>query len=327
MLAWSHACAQDRKFSPLPNFLPLGTEACFGRIYDAEHLRRHPKQRITSFHILRDFAPDQDLETETSSREDMLNRDGTDGFIDLTTYVRLRDRDAVYSNYFRCHRGEGGVVQCGIECDGGSFALRPSRGALVVENQGFVVIGGCGASDEQQDNAVYVQRGVDDKTFRLNKRPLLECAALQHAQRPIWAKLGRRLRERFAAHGALCLTRAYDAAHLAAHPQQTVKRIAVLKIAVTSDHSPPQYNLLFRAELKDGQRMEAKTNCWPDGYAYACTHDMEVDAHPSFYLTRAADGVMLRDRKGNLGALFKSKLGSDDKMFRLAASPASACEF
>ena len=36
---------------------------------------------------------------------------------------------------------------------------------------------------------------------------------------------------------------------------------------------------------------------------------------------------MLRDRKGNLSALLKSKLGSDDRMFRLTAAPESACKF
>ena len=47
----------------------------------------------------------------------------------------------------------------------------------------------------------------------------------------------------------------------------------------------------------------------------------------SFYLTRTADGAMLRDRKGNLSTLLKGKLGSDDRMFRLTAAPESACKF
>ena len=51
------------------------------------------------------------------------------------------------------------------------------------------------------------------------------------------------------------------------------------------------------------------------------------DTQRSFYLTRAGDGVMLRDRKGSLGALFKTRLGNDDRMFRLNVAPARACEF
>ena len=52
-----------------------------------------------------------------------------------------------------------------------------------------------------------------------------------------------------------------------------------------------------------------------------------TDTTKSFYLTRTADGAMLRDRKGNLAALLKGKLGSDDRMFRLNAAPESACNF
>ena len=58
------------------------------------------------------------------------------------------------------------------------------------------------------------------------------------------------------------------------------------------------------------------------GYTYACTHDAELDTQRSFYLTRAGGDVMLRDRRGSLGALFKSRLGTDDRMFKLSPQPA-----
>jgi hypothetical protein len=257
----------------------------------------------------------------------LISNDGSDGNIGLTAYLRLRDRAGVYSNYFGCRRGDAGLVGCGIDCDGGSFRLRTSGGSLLVENEGFVVVGGCGGSDEEQENPVHVQPGADDKIFRLDKQPLTQCTALRDAQRPAWAKLGPPLRERLALGGALCLSRVYDAAHLAAHPRQNVKRIAVLKVAAASGHTPPQYNLIFRAELKNGRKLEGKTNCWPENYAYTCTHDAAADTQRSFYLTRAGDSVMLRDRQGSLGALFKSALGDDDRMFRLAPAPAATCEF
>ncbi len=85
---------------------------------------------------------------------------------------------------------------------------------------------------------------------------------------------------------------------------------------------------MFRAVLKDGSRLEGKTNCWPENYTYACTHTVELDTVQSFYLTRAGDdAMMLRDRKGNLASLFKGRLGNDDRMFLLTAAPRSACEF
>ena len=313
--------------SPLPDHLPVGVEACFGRTYDAAHLRTHPRQQVTSFHILRDFSPDQNSEEELQSREDMVKNDGSDGNIPLTAYLRLRDRKGVYSNYFGCRRSESGGVLCGIDCDGGTFQMRPSGGSLLIENQGFVVVGGCGASDEEQAEPVFVKPGADDKTFRLDKQPVEQCTALRDAQKPAWAKLGAPLRQRLAPESTLCLARSYDAAHLAAHPQQTVKRIAVLRTAGDTGHQPPQYNLVFRAELNNGRKLEAKTNCWPEGYTYTCTHDAELDTQRSFYLTRAGADVTLRDRRGSLAALFKDKLGTDDRMFRLQAAPEGACRF
>ena len=321
------ALAQERS-SPLPSHLPLGVEACFGRTYDAAHLSAHPKQRVTSFHILRDFDPDRHKEHEPRSRAEMIEIDGDNGDVTLNAYLRLRDRKGVYTNYFNCRRTEKGAVQCGIDCDGGIFLMRPSGGSLLVENQGFVVVGGCGASDEDNENPVVVRPGADDKTFRLDKQPLDQCTALREAMLPAWTKLGTPLRERFANAGALCLAREYDAAHLAAHPQQTVKRIAVFKTAAKGKpHEPPQYNLVFRAELKNGRKFEGTTNCWPEDYSYACTNNIDYDTAKSFYLTRTADGAMLRDRKGSLSTLLKGKLGNDDRMFRLSAAPESACNF
>jgi hypothetical protein len=326
-LAAVPAAAQDNKSSPLPGHLPLRAEACFGRVYDAAHLRAHPKQRVTSFHLLRDFTPDNNAESEPQSREELLDADGSDGTIGVTAYLRLRDRKGVYSNHFSCRRNDKGGVFCGIDCDGGSFIARTSGNSLLIENQGFVVVGGCGASDEDNENPVSIRPGADDKTFRLDKQPLDQCTALRDAQKPAWARLGPPLRHRFAKDGALCLTRDYDAAHLASHPQQTVKRIAVFKNAGGKPHEPPQYNLAFRVELKNGRKFEGRTNCWPDEYTYACTHAAELDTQRSFYLTRAGDSVMLRDRKGSLGALFKTRLGNDDRMFRLNVAPAASCEF
>ena len=53
-----------------------------------------------------------------------------------------------------------------------------------------------------------------------------------------------------------------------------------------------------------------------------------MDTDRSFYLTRAGENdAMLRDKHGLLDKVFKTKLGSDDRMFKLKASPAEACRF
>ena len=52
-----------------------------------------------------------------------------------------------------------------------------------------------------------------------------------------------------------------------------------------------------------------------------------MDTVEDFYLTRAGDkDVMLRDKRARLEKLFGAALGTDDRTFRLSASPASACQ-
>ena len=320
------AQTSDQRSSPLPGLLPLKTEACFGRTYDAAHLSAHPKQRVTSFHIFRDFSPDQNAEDVPQTREDLLSDDGSDGGINVTAFVRFRDRKGVFSNGLNCRKGAGGKTVCAIDCDGGSFDLRANGGSLIVNNNGFVVVGGCGGSEEDEDNPEYVQPGADDRTFRLDKQPVAQCTALRDALNPAWARLGRPLRERLSEDGALCLTRSYDAAHLASHPGQLVRRIAVLKAAATKEQTPdwPSYKLSFHVELKDGKTLRKSLNCWPDTYAYTCQPDT---SDGNFYLTRAGDDVMLRDQRGLLAKTFGTELGSDDRMFRLQPADAKACAF
>jgi len=117
---------QEPKSSPLPSQFPLGVEACFGRIYDAAHLRSHPKQLVTGFYLNRDFAPDPNTETEPLSRKDLIDSDGEHNRVIVTAFVRLRNRKGVYSNTFNCGRNDARQIRCGINCDGGQFTARPS---------------------------------------------------------------------------------------------------------------------------------------------------------------------------------------------------------
>ena len=90
----------------------------------------------------------------------------------------------------------------------------------------------------------------------------------------------------------------------------------------------PSYNLVFRAELKNGKKVEKKTSCGADQYAFACTHDAAMDTARDFYLTRAGkDHIMLRDRRGAMNKMFGISLGNDDRIFRLQQAQDAACEF
>lgn len=328
LLAAVAAAQAQGKSSPLPAYLPLGTEACFGRSYDAAHLAKHPQQRVTSFHLFRDFTPDPSKETPQSTPEQLRSEDG-DGGIHVTAFVRFRDKPGLYFNGLTCSRGDG-VVRCGIDCDGGGFRLRGSGASLLLDNDGFVVVGGCGASEDEQEQRDFVSPGSDDRLFRLDPKPVAECRAIEESRKPAWAKLGAPIRERLAREGEVCFSRSYDAAHLAKHPQQNVRRIAVMKAADAKADNPdwPSYELTFRIETRAGKRFEKKTNCSVDNYAFACTHDPLLDTQRDFYLTRAgSDAIMLRDRRGALEELFGAPLGSDDHFFRLMQQDSEACRF
>lgn len=321
--------SQDKKSSPMRSHLPLHTEACFGRVYDSKHLTQHPKQKVTSFQLAREFSPNPHTEYFPDTLEELRERDGTDGRVAVSAYVRFRDRPGVFSNSLSCFQYEG-KTHCGIDCDGGSFSLKPSGSSLLLENEGFVVVGGCGGTEEEMDNSVSVAPGQDDKTFRLDSKPVSACLAERDAHAPTWTKLGTTIRERLQTTEPVCFSRRYDAAHLGSHPRQNVRQIAILKTAskTKSSDESPAHDLIFRVELRDGKKIEQKANCYPDTYAFLCTYAHGSGSSGEFYLTRAgAEHVMLRDRKGNLAKLFGATLGADDKMFRLQVSPASACAF
>jgi hypothetical protein len=313
---------EEKRISPMPSHLPLGVEACFGRVYDADHLKRHPQQRVTSFHLFRDFTPDALAEEVFQTRQEMLESDGDHG-VWVHALVRVRDRKGVFSNTLLCRRDEGNV-RCGVECDGGSFVLRPENaGGLMLQNNGFVVVGGCG---DDEDKPIFLKPEPDDRSFRLDKQPIEQCTSLRDEMRPAYAKLGTPLRVRLDTSDLLCFSREYDAGHLAKHPQQTVKRIAVVKAAGKTDDALKE--LTFHVEFKNGRKFQKKTTCYASRYAFSCTHNPDYDTSQDFYLTRAGDQqIMLRDSKGKLNQLFGTRLGSDDRTFKLSAAPAASCRF
>ena len=209
--------------------------------------------------------------------------------------------------------------------------LRGSGAALLVENQGFVVTGGCGASEDENEQRDFVRPGADDKVFRLDPKPLAACAAIRDTLKPKWASLGAPIRQRLVRDEALCFSRSYDAAHLAKHPHQTVKRIAVLKAQGAKPVFDETANL--RTDVPDRTQGRPEVREEDD---VLCRRNTPMPAptirrwtrQQDFFLTRDGEGrIMLRDRRGRLSDMFAAKLGTDDRMFRLQAGPASACEF
>ncbi len=316
--------------TPLPAHFPIDKEACFGRVYDTAHLARNPRQRVTAFHLFRDLDPDQNTEDEPITREEILKSDAESKSFNLSAYVRFRNRKGLFWNVLNCNKLDGKGMRCGIDCDGGNFDAQAQQKNLIVSNNGFILVGGCGASDDENENRLFFSPGADDKTFRLEPLPVAQCTALRESMKPAFARMGPALRVRFAKEEAACFTRTYDDAHLKQNPQQKVRRIAMLKAAGGKDvhKDAPGYDLTFRIETRDGKKFSQTAKCFPDRYTYTCPVKAEDDTAKDFYVTRAGDNaITIRDRRGKLASFFNTRLGEDDRLFKLEASAENSCTF
>ncbi|MEM7399242.1 MAG: hypothetical protein AAF354_09890 [Pseudomonadota bacterium] len=144
----------------LPN-QALATDGCYAREYSASHLAQHPDQTVTSMALgLRAQKDDPKL---------------FDGAIAVT--VRGSDRRRLTVGI--CEPTGRNSFDCGIECDGGSFQLRPSsrKGSMRLILQRIYFDGGCGF-DAGAGNGYELTAGKDDKLFRLDPSANARCKAL-----------------------------------------------------------------------------------------------------------------------------------------------------
>jgi hypothetical protein len=81
-----------------------GDDGCFARVYDTAHLRNHPDQQVTAIWLAPDLAE--------TSRDVLAVRVG----------FTLRASEVRFNSTAYC-REEQADLSCGIEGDGGTFAL------------------------------------------------------------------------------------------------------------------------------------------------------------------------------------------------------------
>ena len=205
-------------------------DACYGRVYDQAHLKAHPRQKVTSFHVMRSLEPRREAENWTpDARAEAIRMFREDGLTSVTAFVNFRDRKGTFHNSLTCEQAEKDGVRCMIECDGGSFRLAPaSANSVLLHNNGFVLIGGCG-EEMPEGQMLHLSPGTDDKMFRLDSKPVAACRAEEQRATPVAA--GVPLRERFKEDEQFCFGRDYDAAHLAKNPKQLVSQVRVGRLA------------------------------------------------------------------------------------------------
>jgi hypothetical protein len=143
--------------------------ACFVRRYDAEHLARHPKQKVASMKLL--------ISAETDKEDKQLHNSFRLGF-------RYRHRSGDFDSSGSCgshavllSQGDEVRLGCGVDCEGGGIevALSKDNKSAIIRLEQVRVWQNNKPDDEAEQSLV---AGADDKIFRLDRTDNSECASL-----------------------------------------------------------------------------------------------------------------------------------------------------
>lgn len=161
------AAAFDKRLFAGP-LTPKISYACFVRAYDAEHLTKHPKQKVAAMKLL--------VSAENPPDEKVTNYSFRLG-------VKFRHRSGRFESSGSCNHviaedAPGEIrLGCGVDCDGGGIqtALSKDDKSAVVRLE-RVRIWQNGKPDDDADHSL--EAGSDDGIFRLDRVDNRECASL-----------------------------------------------------------------------------------------------------------------------------------------------------
>jgi hypothetical protein len=142
--------------------------ACFVRRYDAEHLARHPKQKVASMKLL--------ISAEMDTEDKQLHNSFRLGF-------RYRHRSGDFDSSGSCHHAvftrDGTEIRlgCGVDCEGGGIGVALSKDdKSAIVRLARVRVWQNNKPDE--DAELSLVAGADDGIFRLDRTDNKECASL-----------------------------------------------------------------------------------------------------------------------------------------------------
>ncbi|MCA1358912.1 hypothetical protein I6F14_06655 [Bradyrhizobium sp. IC3069] len=142
--------------------------ACFVRRYDADHLARHPKQKVAAMKLL--------ISAEFDKEDKELHHSFRLGF-------RYRHRSGDFDSSGSCNHavftrsGDEVRLGCGVDCDGGGIGVALSKDdkSAIVRLERVRVW----QNNKPDDDAEHsLTAGADDKIFRLDRADNRECASL-----------------------------------------------------------------------------------------------------------------------------------------------------
>ncbi|MDH4987555.1 hypothetical protein QEZ47_18940 [Aminobacter anthyllidis] len=156
----------------LANFIPpaAGARACFGRVYDAAHLKAHPQQRVTEMQFrLAYYIHDPDEFSPKGQRN---------YYFEVLARLRGHKQPKPLTAMGECRPTEDGkAIFCGVDCDGGGVMVKRSGdGKIMVDLEALGRLRMTVDCGEDEDG-IEVTSGADDKRFLLSKLPDAECPA------------------------------------------------------------------------------------------------------------------------------------------------------
>jgi hypothetical protein len=169
------ACADDVDAAAFANRLfakNLATiaksYACFTRRYDADHLARHPQQKVSVMQLL--------ITAETLPEDKALN-------YSFRLSLKFRNRRGNFNSSGDCGHpmaseisGDKMQLGCAVDCDGGGISVELAHAdkSTLIRLEHIRIWQNNKPDDEDLD----LSGGADDRVFRLDRAKLDECRSL-----------------------------------------------------------------------------------------------------------------------------------------------------
>lgn len=313
---------------------PRGVESCYAAHLDKGALQSG--QTLTDFYLYRLFDPNPATEDVPFSREEAIAFDRLTGNGSWTSVMaRFSDKPHPYTQVVTCDLWDSipGKVICGVECDGGYFALEQKGGDAMLtfpnDSGGLALNSSCGEPNYDEIPDRWMKVSEVRTPLLMKKADISACVEAEGQVRGAYTGDPVSLRERVETKGWRCLKRVYDKAHMAKHPDQMVTAMAVsIKGPAVTEREDESYNVThldvsvsFR--MRDGKLRKAKARCGASDYEFGC--------EGGFRLRRRDDGsayLLAGDYNpegGSAPIMLDTQLGSDDTIFRLDASTEPSC--
>jgi hypothetical protein len=173
--------AQDGSFVKRMFVAEMGKQkksyACFVRVYDSDHLARHPLQKVSAMKLL--------VAAERVPEDKMLNYSFRLG-------VKFRNRPGDFDSSGDCGHGripenasDKSQLGCGVDCDGGGITVElTSEAKSTLVRLDSIRIW---RNNKPEDEGLNLEGGADDRVFRLDRARLEDCRPLVHDRKELAA--------------------------------------------------------------------------------------------------------------------------------------------